>query len=149
MSAMWDIWRFIIPPRKLIHLYYYLYSQCRVGRKNKEVSLLKLHGHGELIFSHIWNWIYLLMFFQQEIIYEAWMEDTPKKSQRHIKSPWYFWICYCWIFFQEWKLPLVPLTATEPDIFLFAMNKFLSDSYDSLEEALTHMNSLKIKSYPG
>ena len=29
------------------------------------------------------------------------------------------------------------------------MNKFLSDSYDALEETLTHTKSLKLKSYPG
>ena len=29
------------------------------------------------------------------------------------------------------------------------MNKFLSDSYDDLEETLTHTKSLKLKNYPG
>ena len=29
------------------------------------------------------------------------------------------------------------------------MNKFLFDSYDALEDNITHMKSLKLKSYPG
>ena len=29
------------------------------------------------------------------------------------------------------------------------MTKFLSDSYDALEETITHMKSLKLKIYPG
>ena len=41
------------------------------------------------------------------------------------------------------------LTATGPDEFVATMTKFLSDSYDALEDTLTHMNSLKLKRYPG
>ena len=29
------------------------------------------------------------------------------------------------------------------------MTTFLSDSYDALDETITHMESLKLKSYPG
>ena len=45
-------------------------------------------------------------------------------------------------------LPLLPLTATGPGIFAAAMNTFLSDLYDDLEETLTHINILKLKIYP-
>ena len=44
---------------------------------------------------------------------------------------------------------MVPLTPTGPEIFVATMTVFLSDSYDFLEETLNHMNSLKLKSYPG
>ena len=44
---------------------------------------------------------------------------------------------------------MVPLTATGPEVFVATMNTFLSDSYDALEDTLTHMKSLKLKSYPG
>ena len=43
----------------------------------------------------------------------------------------------------------MPLTATGPEFFVATMTKFLSDSYDALEETLNHMKSLKLKSYPG
>ena len=46
-------------------------------------------------------------------------------------------------------LILVLLTATGPEVFVATMTKFLSDSYDALEETITHMKSLKLKSYPG
>ena len=46
-------------------------------------------------------------------------------------------------------LPLVPLTATGPEVFVATTTKFLLDSYDALEETLNHMKSLKLKSYPG
>ena len=46
-------------------------------------------------------------------------------------------------------LTLVPLTATGPEVFFATMNKFLFSSYDALEETLTHMNSLTLKSYTG
>ena len=46
-------------------------------------------------------------------------------------------------------LPLVLLTATGPEVFITTMPNFLSDSYDTLEETLTHMKSLKLKRYPG
>ena len=46
-------------------------------------------------------------------------------------------------------LTLVPPTATRPEVFVACMHKFLSDSYDYLDEALTHITSLKIKFYPG
>ena len=46
-------------------------------------------------------------------------------------------------------LPLVPVTATGPEVFFVTMTTFISHSYDALEEALTHMEILKLKSYPG
>ena len=38
---------------------------------------------------------------------------------------------------------------TGPDFFVTTMTKFLSNSYDDLEETLTHMKSLKLKINPG
>ena len=46
-------------------------------------------------------------------------------------------------------LTLAPMTGTIPEVFVATMTKFLSDSYNYLEETLTHMNSIKLKSYPG
>ena len=46
-------------------------------------------------------------------------------------------------------MALVLLTATGPEVFVTTMTTFISDSYDSLEETLTHMKSLKINSYLG
>ena len=46
-------------------------------------------------------------------------------------------------------LAFVPLTATGPEVFVATMTTFISASYDALEETLTHMKSLKLKSYPG
>ena len=46
-------------------------------------------------------------------------------------------------------LILVPLTATGPEVFVAIITAFLSDYYDALEETLTHMKSLKLKSYTG
>ena len=46
-------------------------------------------------------------------------------------------------------LTLVPLTETGTEFFVSTATTFLSDSYDDLEENLTHMKSLKLKSYPG
>ena len=46
-------------------------------------------------------------------------------------------------------LTLIPLTSTIPEVFITIMTTFLYYSYDALEEPLTHMKSLKIKSYPG
>ena len=43
---------------------------------------------------------------------------------------------------------MVPLTATGPEVFVATMTAFISDSYDALEETLTHMKSLKLKIYP-
>ena len=43
---------------------------------------------------------------------------------------------------------MVPLTETVPEVFVATMTTFLSDYYDALEETLTHMKSLKLKSYP-
>ena len=43
----------------------------------------------------------------------------------------------------------MPLTETVPEVFFATMNSFLSGSYDSLEETLTPMKSLKLKRYPG
>ena len=42
-------------------------------------------------------------------------------------------------------LSLVPLIATVTEVFVATMTTFLSDSYDALEETLTHMKSLKLK----
>ena len=46
-------------------------------------------------------------------------------------------------------LTLVRLTSTVPEVFVATMTTFLSDSYESLEDNLTHMRSLKLKIYPG
>ena len=46
-------------------------------------------------------------------------------------------------------LTLVPLTETGPEVFFATMTTFISDSYDALEETLTHMKSLRLKSYIG
>ena len=74
-----------------------------VGKQNKEVSLLKMHGYGELRLSHLWQWSYLIMFFQWGRFFEAWGEEIPKKPQRNSKRSWDFWIWDCWIFYQKWK----------------------------------------------
>ena len=44
---------------------------------------------------------------------------------------------------------MVPLTATGPEVFVATMDTFLPDSYDDLGETITHMKSLKLKSYSG
>ena len=41
------------------------------------------------------------------------------------------------------------MTATGPEVFVIAITTFLSDYYDDLEETLTHMKSLKLRSYTG
>ena len=46
-------------------------------------------------------------------------------------------------------LTLVLLTASGPEVFVATMTSFLSDYDDASEETLTHMKSLKLKSYPG
>ena len=46
-------------------------------------------------------------------------------------------------------LPLVPLKETGPEVFVATMTTFISNYDDALEETLIHMNSLKLKSYPG
>ena len=46
-------------------------------------------------------------------------------------------------------LTLVPLKETGSEFFVVTMTTFLSNCYDALEETLTHMNSLKLKIYPG
>ena len=46
-------------------------------------------------------------------------------------------------------LTLVPLTSTSPEVFVATMTTFLSDSDDALEQTLIHMNSIKLKRYPG
>ena len=46
-------------------------------------------------------------------------------------------------------LTLVPLTETRPEVFFTTMTTFLSNTYDDLEETLSHMKSIKLKSYPG
>ena len=42
-------------------------------------------------------------------------------------------------------LELVLLTATGPEVYVATMTTVISDSYDSLVEALNHMNNLKNK----
>ena len=44
---------------------------------------------------------------------------------------------------------MVPLTAMGPEVFVNTMTKFISDSYDALEETLNHMMSLKLKVIQG
>ena len=44
---------------------------------------------------------------------------------------------------------MVPLTATRPEVFVTIMTTFISDYYDDLEDTLTQIKSLKLKSYPG
>ena len=44
---------------------------------------------------------------------------------------------------------MVPLTVTGPEVFFSTMTTFISDYYDTLEETIAHMNSLKLKCYPG
>ena len=44
-------------------------------------------------------------------------------------------------------LTLVPLTATRPEVFVTTTTKFISGSFDYLEETLNHMKSLKLKIY--
>ena len=46
-------------------------------------------------------------------------------------------------------LTLVLLTENGPEVFVATITTFLSNSYDASEETLTHMKSLKLKSYPG
>ena len=51
--------------------------------------------------------------------------------------------------FLQKVLTLVPLTATRHEVFIATVTTFISNSYDDLEDTLTHTNSLKLKSYPG
>ena len=46
-------------------------------------------------------------------------------------------------------LTLVLLTATKSEVFVATMIKFLSNSYDALEDTITHTKILKLNSYPG
>ena len=46
-------------------------------------------------------------------------------------------------------LSMVPLTATGPEVFFATMTKFLSNYYDALEDILTHMKRLKLKTFQG
>ena len=46
-------------------------------------------------------------------------------------------------------LTFVQMTETGPEVFFFTMTTFLIDSYNALDKTLTHMNSIKLKSYPG
>ena len=41
------------------------------------------------------------------------------------------------------------LIANGLEVYVTTMTKFIPDSYDYLEENLTHMKSLKLKIYPG
>ena len=44
-------------------------------------------------------------------------------------------------------LALVLLTATGSEVYVATMTIFISDLYDYLEETITHLKSLKLKSY--
>ena len=44
-------------------------------------------------------------------------------------------------------LTLVPLTSTIPEVFVATITKFLSNSYDALEETLNNMKSTKKERY--
>ena len=46
-------------------------------------------------------------------------------------------------------LVLVLLTSIGSKVYVSTMTMFLSNYYNALEETLTHMNSLKLKSHPG
>ena len=46
-------------------------------------------------------------------------------------------------------LPLVPITADGSEFYVTTMKTFLYDSYEALNNTLTHMNSLNIKSFTG
>ena len=46
-------------------------------------------------------------------------------------------------------ITLMPLIETEPEVYVAIITTFLSNSYDDLEETLTHTESIKLKSYPG
>ena len=46
-------------------------------------------------------------------------------------------------------MTLVLLTETGTEVFVATMTTFLSDSYDALEETITQIKSLKLKSYTG
>ena len=50
-------------------------------------------------------------------------------------------------YFIQNVLKLVPLTSTGPEVYITTMTIFLPNSCDTLEETLTHMKSLKLKSY--
>ena len=41
------------------------------------------------------------------------------------------------------------ITETIPEVYVSTMTTFISNSYDTSEEALTRMKSIKIKIYPG
>ena len=45
-------------------------------------------------------------------------------------------------------LVLIPLTETGPEVYVSTMTTFLSDSYDALDENLTHTKSLNLNIYP-
>ena len=51
----------------------------------------------------------------------------------------------CVLLFLQKVLTLVLLTATVPEVFVANMTTFLSDYYYDVEETLTHINSLKLK----
>ena len=46
-------------------------------------------------------------------------------------------------------LTLVPLTATEPEVYVATMINIISNSYYSLVDTLNHMKNLKLKDLPG
>ena len=46
-------------------------------------------------------------------------------------------------------LKLVPLTSTGPEVYVAMMTIFLSSYYDTLDETLNHLNSLKLNRYTG
>ena len=43
----------------------------------------------------------------------------------------------------------MPVTAAGPEVFVTIVTKFLSGSYDALEETINQMKSFNLNSYPG
>ena len=46
-------------------------------------------------------------------------------------------------------LTLVPLKATGTEVYFAIMTTLISDTYDDFVETITHVGSLKLKSFPG
>ena len=87
MLAIWDIWRSWATSRNWSHFFYYLCIIFRLGRQKKEVSFIKIHGNGEIVFIHIWHWSDLIVLFQQGVYFGDLKEDIPKKSHRYCYKP--------------------------------------------------------------
>ena len=52
-------------------------------------------------------------------------------------------------YFLQRELKFFPLTETIPEVYVSTMTIFISNSCNTLEETLTHMNSLNLESYIG